>query len=697
MRNSYFIISFCFVFYSVQAQVISIDNSKEITSIGNCISYFEDQSSNLTIDKIASPEFANKFCKHNKKIFFHSPTTSAFWFKFTISNHSGVDLWLSLGVIPPEYIDLYAQNIDDHSVLKASTGGLRPKENVSYPGTFWLPLNTSQQKESVEYYLRVKSNPPAEIMLNVGSLGSLFDNIKLYNYLIAVFLVIMLIISLLIFIIWIGVRENIYLMYLFSLLISTILTPIINGYFLIPSFGSDKIVWWASGALSLMSIEMFAYAYFIMVYMKLRQNFRIGYYVVSLLLIVNVVLGAVSVFVPYATVLNVFEANACLLDLSCLASIYYIWLVKKMRLAMFYALGQSILFAFLIILVLAVNGLIPYTFYTRNALYFGVVCEAWFFLMAINDRVLVLRKKKHQTENALLEKTVENQHLLREYTQTLEQQVKERTDELSIANQNLNKTNREIEKQNKQLLKQSEALAELNATKDKIFSIITHDLRNPFFVISNLAEMSLSICDKENHPQLKEFSQSILTSSKSASSLLENLSEWAHSQSGYKTIQHARISIKRKVEQGISLVRQIAINKKINIVLFDTDDCVVWADKNMLNAVIRNLLTNAIKYSTEGSNIIVSWRVQMNFCEVSVQDEGVGISAIHKDNLFRVDKSHCTLGTANEKGTGLGLIICKELVELNSGSIWVESEEGKGSNFKFTLPIMSDDVVIVSD
>jgi signal transduction histidine kinase len=440
---------------------------------------------------------------------------------------------------------------------------------------------------------------------------------------------------------------------------------------------------------------MDVYGFFVLIYMELKRNFKLGYYVLSALLIIVFIMGLVAVFIPYSLLLIPFEIAVFLLDIFGLISIYYVLCVNKKQLVVYYAYGQTILFVSLIIFILTANGLLPYNFWTRNALYYGIICEAWFFLMAINDRVLNVRKEKYQTELALLEKTLENQTLLAEYAHTLEHKVEERTEELRILNQNLYSTNIEIEKKNKILSDQSEVLSKLNATKDKIFSIITHDLRNPFFVIGNLAEMSIATCSRADKPKLEEFSHAILKSSRNASALLENLSEWIQSQSKNKTIQQEQICIDQIVEHGISFVSQLAINKNISIQKLDMVECEVLADRNMANTVMRNLLTNAIKFSFKGGRIFITCSTVKDFCEVSIQDEGVGISDIHKEKLFQIDQNYQTLGTEQEKGTGLGLMICKELVDINGGTIWVESVDGKGSVFKFTLPIWCDDEEIV--
>ena len=233
----------------------------------------------------------------------------------------------------------------------------------------------------------------------------------------------------------------------------------------------------------------------------------------------------------------------------------------------------------------------------------------------------------------------------------------------------------------------SEVLKQLNATKDKFFSIIAHDLKNPFITILGFTDLLLSdyfeLSDEEKIHYITEMKKSTEVSH----NLLQNLLLWSRSQTERIEFNPQKLELLQIVGENILLLKATAEKKQIKILREIPPELYVNADEEMLNTVLRNLLTNAIKFSYKGGAISVNAFAKDNFVEVSVVDSGVGIDQYTIENLFRLDAARSTIGTDNEAGTGLGLILCKEFVEKHGGKIWVESEPGKGSLFKFTLSI----------
>lgn len=248
---------------------------------------------------------------------------------------------------------------------------------------------------------------------------------------------------------------------------------------------------------------------------------------------------------------------------------------------------------------------------------------------------------------------------------------------------------RDITEQKKaeELLKDSEsALRDLNATKDKFFSIIAHDLRNPFSAIIGLSDI-LSIQIKEkNYEGIEEYSGIIQQSSQLAMDLLLNLLEWARSQTGRMKFQPVCFQIDELIREVTELLSNAARHKSITIHCESIPKLTVKADKAMIGAVLRNLISNAVKYTHQGGHIRISIDHRQNELVVSVRDNGIGIKRDVLEKLFRIDSNCSTMGTQNEKGTGLGLILCKEFVEKHHGKIWAESEPKKGSTFFFIIP-----------
>ena len=238
-----------------------------------------------------------------------------------------------------------------------------------------------------------------------------------------------------------------------------------------------------------------------------------------------------------------------------------------------------------------------------------------------------------------------------------------------------------------QALKESEArFRELNATKDKFFSIIAHDLKSPFNSIIGFSSLLTRQIEERDYAAVEKYAGFIQNSSQQAFDLLMNLLEWSQSHTGRIVFTPETINIVDLINQSTELFIASAQQKSITIISEIPVNRSVFADKAMVNTILRNLISNAIKFTNPGGEIVVSTEQTQNELVVSVSDNGVGMDQESISELFRIDKNHSTLGTENEKGTGLGLLLCKEFAERLGGRIWVESESGKGSKFFFSIP-----------
>jgi two-component system sensor histidine kinase/response regulator len=230
-------------------------------------------------------------------------------------------------------------------------------------------------------------------------------------------------------------------------------------------------------------------------------------------------------------------------------------------------------------------------------------------------------------------------------------------------------------------------LHKLNDDKDKFFSIISHDLRSPLTPIIGTAEYIKMYFDKLNKDEIISAVEDINTAAENISNLLESLLQWSGLQIGRIKYQPQPIELILLVNQTIEILKANAVKKEINLINRIDDNIVAYCDHHMIYAVLRNLISNAIKFTNPGGSITINSKQIDKHLEVSVTDTGIGINKESIDKLFRIDTVYTTRGTSQEKGTGLGLILCKELIEKNGGKIWVESEIGKGTTFKFTLHI----------
>ncbi|MFC2086188.1 PAS domain S-box protein [Bacteroidota bacterium] len=245
----------------------------------------------------------------------------------------------------------------------------------------------------------------------------------------------------------------------------------------------------------------------------------------------------------------------------------------------------------------------------------------------------------------------------------------------------------ELKLANEELLKREKELKDLVATKDKFFSIVAHDLRNPFHSLIGFTDLILNNPEKISPEKILDYIEIISKTAKSGYNLLENLLHWAQSQSGKLQYSPEKINIKEITNEVIELSNTSLKNKDLKAIVEINDNILAFADKNTITTVIRNLISNAIKYSRNKGKIEISASTQNKNVQVSIKDYGIGIEKSAIDKLFKLDTNYSTPGTNEEKGTGLGLILCKDFVENNGGKIWVESDLNKGTCFYFTIPL----------
>ena len=241
-----------------------------------------------------------------------------------------------------------------------------------------------------------------------------------------------------------------------------------------------------------------------------------------------------------------------------------------------------------------------------------------------------------------------------------------------------------------QLRSKNEKLLRLNRTKDRFFSIISHDLRTPFSSILGFSEILSSEITELSHDDIKDYANNIYLSSRSTHELLENLLIWARSHNGDIRMNITRVNISNVINEVASVMSQTARIKGITVINETDDNIFVCADMNSIKVVVRNLISNAIKYTSEGGLVKVSTQIIRDKVIVSVKDTGKGISEVVLSTLFSENDNISEPGTANETGTGLGLILCKEFIDLNRGEIWAQSSPGEGSTFSFALPLCRD-------
>lgn len=313
-------------------------------------------------------------------------------------------------------------------------------------------------------------------------------------------------------------------------------------------------------------------------------------------------------------------------------------------------------------LTLRNSGVLPFNFWTTHLAEVGAACETFLIALALSARYTRLKKENEEAQLELIAQLPKNHYQQQQTTSQLEDQVNERT--------------REIQQQNEKLTK-------LNLLKDKLFSIISHDIKSPLSQL--LGTLYLIEKDKISKDEIKNLMPQIRRNLVNNENFLAELLAWTRNQLEGGKINQGYFNLKAATDDIVTLILPQAEAKKIKLTNHLRDTVNVYADAEMIKTVIRNLLVNAVKFTNEGGAIDVSVRVKNELTTFFVADSGVGIHPEKQKTLFTMSLES-TRGTANEKGTGLGLLICKDFVTNNGGEIWVESELRVGSKFAFTIP-----------
>lgn len=360
----------------------------------------------------------------------------------------------------------------------------------------------------------------------------------------------------------------------------------------------------------------------------------------------------------------------------------YIIYTKGYKPALFFLIANLLFVLGAILFIFREVNLLPDHFFTRYVVQVGVVAQVVLFSLGLSNRLTrtqhELAQQKVAKERLEREKEIERKLLIEKQKEELEEEVANRT-------QDLQEKKKELEISITKLRDSEQQLRELNELKDKLFSVIAHDLRSPLSTLDSFLNLLTKHSHKLSPEQLDKLSVQTKQSLANLSLLLDNLLQWAFSHMQSHLIRPEKINLGEAIDHNLVLAQLEANQKSINLVKQITDDGVIEADKDMLDFVLRNLLNNAIKFSNKGGTVYVMAKHVNEQWQISIRDEGVGIS---EDNLTKVlDKEmfYSSRGTQQEKGIGIGLSLCQEFVQKHGGTLWVESKEGQGATFHFTI------------
>jgi signal transduction histidine kinase len=650
MRHWFSVMILFLVLAPAAAQTIELTSGKRQHVEGRA-KYLRDETNSLTIEDIARQKLRTVPDDKSPNFGFDRTT---YWFRVDLLNHTDHEDWLlEIDFAPLDSIDFYVESGGawlhkaDGDMMPIAVRDIRHRQPIF---SFNLP-----QDKPTSIYLRVKTTSSVQLPITLWQRSEFFHasfKIQLFNGLFFGAMVLMTLYQLFLFF---SVRDRITFYYVLTLLSMTTIIAFFHGYtflYLYPSQPIFNDVF----AMFIGPVFMFFSTMLTRAFLRLREfnpaldNLLLANTAIDMMVGVFMAIFFRQISYQYH---HYFILSHCVISLISAGYCLY----KKFRPAMYYLIAWITLLLATSVFTISNLGFVPgYLSTNYLGLMIGCILQVLFISFALGERLNVLTKENQRAkELELIRGLQENERL--------ESEVKART---------------------RIIQKQKEKLEETNRIKDKLFSVVSHDIKGP------LSSLKLSLLlAKTGTLKPEEFNQvvsGIETHMVQTSEFIENLLQWARIQLRGISYEPTDAQLSTLVEETFTLLDPELQAKKISIAKFGFDDPLnAHVDPNMIKSVLRNLLTNAIKFTPPEGTITIRVTSDEKSHILSISDNGVGIPEAHRSRIFTLD-SIITKGTKQEAGTGLGLILCKEFVEKNKGAIWFESEEGKGTTFYFSLP-----------
>jgi len=666
-RAVYVIISFLLSIFNAIGQIngdtIVIDNPLELKLIGSKVYFLEDKSAALSISDILRPENQSEFIKQSSDVFTANPSSSAYWFKFTVSNKTNEELWLEAGGTYSAWIvDFYQpDSLGNYSEPITQKAFGEMGYNRYQSGFHWFKLDKCSKKSAHTFYVRIESGVAPELPFYVGTRRALDIKGDKISFIAFFFLGVMSIMFLYNLFLFFTTLDKIYLSYVFFVFMNALCFSFNNNF---PFFESAPL-WWEKH-IAWQFFGDLSSTVFILHFLNLRKNLPVAFKIYLGLIIADLLVALLNMFgIETYELVGIYSVISLLLVANTVFTGVYL-LIKKQHNALFFAISWSFLLISFVVFILVTNGVLPYNTFTRYSVYFGLGIEALLFSIALADRLRILRKEKDAVLN-------ENITLIQNQNQMLEKEVQKKTRDLDYKNKKLQSVLENTILLNKQISSQNSELYELQKHKEEMINMIVHDLKNPLNVVLGLAENEL-----------------VYESGKRMMNLVMNILD-VYKQTEVKFNLDKKEHLLPDISK--SAVKEVAFLAKQKNILIETEVCnsVVYVDEEIIKRVFINILNNAVKFtpyngkiSIKSEELIIEGNGHKKV-KVSITDTGKGIS---EDEIHYVFKkfSHSMKNRVKDSfSTGIGLTFCKMAIEAHDGEIGAKSIEGEGAAFWFTL------------
>lgn len=666
IRNAVILVSLLIVPNLLKAGLNPVTPTQSAVLIGTHLQYFEDPSGKMKITDFLNGNNQYGWQQWNQKIFIKPATNSVWWFKLDVVNPSEKDLWLDLQNILAWYIDWYRIDAQSQITDQHESGAMRETPgNIHVNGCFRFPLNKAFEKDTGHYVFRVKVMGPVELPMYTGTMSQLLEREQELSYFGAGFTGILLVILLYYLFLFISTRELLYLT--FAGYLATMFVPaFLNNFPFILKLQLGHPVYWHRSLLIWVTLSNWMISIFAIHSLRLLERIPLLFY---LLVGINISLSKMAIFSffhPANMQIWVYQTLALLQFIICLAGA---WIAgfRFEKINRTYAVGWTCLVAGFIIYLLTINGFIPHSMLARHATYIGTGAQIVLFSLALGHRINVLRQEKDQLKEV-------HYQWVDQQNRFLELQVQERTSELQA--------------QQAEMLRQLEWLKKSNLQKDQLISSIGHDLRGPMKSLYTLFDLSTQ--GKGSETKIQELAPQISSQLKAMYGTLENVLDWSRTQFNQIRVEQEAVPLKKSLNQMKSLFLSMLNQKNIQLLIQVPDHFQIQIDPNHLSLILRNLLGNAIKFSHPGGTIRAGLFEDEFHAGFFIQDEGIGMTSDQVQQILAGTPGHTSKGTQGEKGTGLGLQLCHEMIRLNRGLLEISSAPGKGTSLLIKFPVANN-------
>lgn len=744
MKRLKLLFSLFFIFYSFYClkatNIIDLDENTEYLYLNHQVYCYEDFSNNLKIQEILSGRFDKDFKINNYHSLNFGFSTADYWLKFCLANktQNSNNWYLEFCYPLLDRLELYYLD-SNKNIIKKECGDIFPfyDRDILYKNfVFDIPIPKQDKKT---FYIKASGNSSKQFPMKIWNPDKFYNHLNLENLLFGLyygFIIAMLFHN---FIIFIGLKDKLYLYY--------VLNIIINGLFFISFNGFGFFFLWSNHpdfqqiAMPLfMNLMVIIIGLFVREYFKLKEIYRtIDRIFIILLIVASILSLLLFVWNDIHTIMNMSIVLSAIHSIVVLTTCI-IGLIHGLKSAkiFFFAWLTYIFGCFL--LGFMCLGLIDNSFINNYLMQLASAIQVIFLSFSLTEKINTSKKEKVLFQEQAISNLEKAKLMIQENNKILEQKVEERTQQLIEKNRIIEQSNLDLSKKNKQILISNQKLeslnneltnknslitdqntelellisdlaeknmqileqnkelenlindlADANAAKDKFFTIISHDLKNPLQALITLSDILINYYKQIEAAQFEDYLNKIHTTSINLSTLLENLLQWARSQTGKIEFSPQKVLLKKLVDDSIKILKSNSEKKNIKVFNNIHNDLWVNVDTNMMSTIFRNLISNAIKFTSINGEVKISAirtknKENVDSIEITVLDNGSGISGEMQEKLFKIDSHISSNGTNHETGTGLGLIICKEFINKHNGTIWVESSLGNGSAFKFILP-----------